>query len=75
MPQTIQLQDETVASLQELADKRGMTLIEFLGVMIRDQLYLLREKERGSKVLLVDRNNKYTEIYIGEARRAVQSRK
>jgi len=34
--------------------------------MIRDQLFLLRERERGSKVLLVDRNNKYNEVHIGE---------
>jgi len=66
VPQMIQLQDETVASLQELADKRGMTLVEFIRVMIRDQLFLLRERERGSKVLLVDRNNKYNEVHIGE---------
>lgn len=75
VPQTIQLADETVASLQELADKRGMTLAEFIRVMIRDQLYLLRERERGSKVLVVDRNNSYNEIHIGEARRAVKTRK
>ena len=50
-----QLSPITVAALEELAQERGISLIEALRQAIGTEIYLRREVKKGAKLLLQER--------------------
>ena len=49
---TVNLPDQTVQALKELADKRGVTMTQVLRQSIENEQFLREEVNRGSKILL-----------------------
>ena len=59
---TVNLTDDAMAALKELADKRGVTLGQALGQAIASEKYFSDEISKGGKVLIERPNQTVREV-------------
>ncbi len=67
---TVNLPDQTVEAIQEIAQKRGTTVTEALKQVIESQRFLQDEIETGSKVLIKSPDQSYREVLFNTPRRS-----
>lgn len=61
---TVNLTDEAMAALRELADKRGITLGQALGQAIASEKFLHDEVSKGGKVLIEKPDQTVREVVL-----------
>lgn len=61
---TVNLTDDALAALRELAEKRGITLGQALGQAIASEKFLMDEVSRGGKVLIERPNQTVREVVL-----------
>jgi hypothetical protein len=58
---TVNLPEETVAALRQIAEHHGITMTEALAKAITTEKFLLDKIDKGSKVLIESRDRKNTQ--------------
>jgi cysteine synthase len=61
---TVNLNDEAMSALRELADKRGVTLGQALGQAIASEKFFSDETSKGGKVLIEKPDRTVREVVI-----------
>jgi predicted transcriptional regulator len=61
---TVNLTDEALTALRELADKRGVTLGQALGQAIASEKFLQDEVSKGGKVLIEKPDQTVREVVL-----------
>ncbi|MGH8524911.1 MAG: ribbon-helix-helix protein, CopG family [Gammaproteobacteria bacterium] len=59
---TVNLSDETIEDLREVAKKRGITLTEAIRQAIATEKFVQKEREEGGKVLIEKRGGRVREV-------------
>lgn len=59
---TVNLSDETIRDLQEVADKRGITLTEAIRRAIATEKFVQDERDEGSKILVEKPGGRVREV-------------
>ena len=67
---TVNLPDQTVEAIQEIAKKRGTTVTEALKQVIESQRFLQDEVDSGSKVLSKGPDQNFREVLFHTPRRS-----
>ena len=67
---TVNLHDQTVEAIQEIARKRGTTVTEALKQVIENQRFLQEEVEGGNKVLIKNPDQSYREVLFNIPKRS-----
>ena len=67
---TVNLPDQTVEAIQEIARKRGTTVTEALKQVIENQRFLQEEVEGGNKVLIKNPDQSYREVLFNIPKRS-----
>lgn len=70
---TVNLPDQTVEAIQEIARKRGTTVTEALRQAIESQRFFQDEVDNGSKLLIKSPDESYREILFNTPKRASSS--
>ena len=66
---TVNLPDQTVEAIQEIAKRRGTTVTEALKQVIENQRFLQDEVDNGSKVLIKSPDQSYREVLFNIPKR------
>jgi hypothetical protein len=67
---TVNLPDQTVEAIKELAQKNGITVTEALRQAIDSKVFLQDEVENGSKVLIKSPDQSFREVLFNTPRRS-----
>jgi hypothetical protein len=59
---TVNLPDETLAAVKQIADDNNLNMTEALRQLIGNQYYLHNQSKEGSKVLLETKDNRMKEL-------------
>ena len=59
---TVNLSDETIRDLREVADKRGITLTEAIRRAIATEKFVQDERDEGSKILVEKPGGRVREV-------------
>lgn len=67
---TVNLPDETVQAIKDIAQKRGTTVTEALKQVIESQRFLQDEVAGGSKVLIKSPDQSFREVLFNTPKRS-----
>jgi len=59
---TVNLPEETLAAIKQIADDNNLSMTEALRQLIGNQYYLHNQSKQGSKILLETKDNRVKEL-------------